>query len=122
MNNWDKQELIKNSTLRDVLYFLFIGNTVNGETREEGQHNLMCLLEKKFPRLKESKHGLARTIRDAMNRGFITFDTGSKRLELSGKSRALLASMDIITSSCGASLVRVRWGAAMYCHNCGGLV
>ncbi len=122
VSHWDKETLTTEHVLRDVLRFLFFGKTVCGATQEAAKDELTRLLGEKFPRIKKRGGDLSIAVTEALNRQFIIFDAQTQSLKLSDACRALLAEMDIITSSCGASMVRVKWGLAIYCHNCGSLM
>ena len=122
MSRWNQHELTENHRLRDALLFLLRQNVASGETKEMAAQELVKQLEEKFPHAKDTWGGFSLAVREALGRGFIHFDTQTKTLMLSDDARAQLLALDIITSGCGASMVRVTWGATLYCHNCGGLM
>lgn len=122
VSHWDKKQLTEEHVLRDVLYYLFSNNVVTGATQEAAKNELTRLLGEKFPRMKERRRGLPLAVDEAFDRQFIIFDVQSQSLRLSEECRATLNELDIITSSCGASMVRENSRAAIYCHNCGSLM
>ena len=110
-------DLKRNTLLRELLLHVR-DRPIEARSADEAVTALIPEFARRLPQAdpKEAAAILSVAVRD----GLITHQDG--RISLSARTREELDKLDIIFSSCGASMVRVQFGLPIYCWHCGGLM